>query len=77
MATLNFIMPGELKEGFCERDEKQHKNKHSWVPSGQTHTIVDGQIALECYCKHCNLREWTQTSRFEFEMLQDYWKELR
>ena len=77
MATLNFIMPQELKEGFCEREEKQHKNQHAWLPSGQTRAIVDDQIAIECYCKHCGTREWTQTSRFEFEMHQHYWKELR
>ena len=77
MATLNHIMPGDLGEVFCEREEKQHKNKHSWKPSGQTKASLDNQIALECYCKHCNLREWTQISRLEFEMLQDYWKELR
>jgi hypothetical protein len=77
MATLNFIMPQDLREGFCKREEKQPKNNHTWLPSGQTRAIVGGQIALECYCKHCKRREWTQTSRFEFEMLQDYWKELR
>ena len=59
MATLNHIMPGDLGEVFCEREEKQHKNKHSWKPSGQTKASLDNQIALECYCKHCNLREWT------------------
>ena len=36
MATLNFIMPHDLKEGFCNREEKQHKNRHSWVPTGQS-----------------------------------------
>jgi len=77
MATLNFIMPDDLKEEFCEREEKNNKVKHSWMPSGQSRAITDDQIALECYCKHCKLREWTQTSRFEFTMLQDYWKELR
>ena len=77
MATLNFIMPRDLKDGFCEREEKQHKVKHSWLPSGQTRAIVGDEIAIECYCKHCGMREWPQTSRFEFEMLQDYWKELR
>ena len=77
MATLNHIMPGDLGEVFCEREEKQHKNKHSWKPSGQTMASIDNQTALECYCKHCNLREWTQTSRLEFEMLQESWKELR
>jgi hypothetical protein len=77
MATLNFIMPDELKEGFCDREEKQPKNKHTWLPSGQTRAFVGDEIALECYCKHCNMREWTQTSRFEFKLLQDYWSELR
>ena len=77
MATLNFIMPDDLKEGFCEREEKQPKNKHTWLPSGQSRAIMDNQIALECYCKHCKMREWTHTSRLEFVMLQDYWKELR
>ena len=77
MATLNFIMPDNLKEGFCERKEKQNKVKHSWVPTGQTRAMFGDQIAIECYCKHWNKREWTQTSRFEFEMLQDFWKELR
>ena len=77
MATLNFIMPSDLKEGFCEREEKQNKVQHAWLPSGQTRAIMGDQIAIECYCKHCGQREWTQTSRFEFEMLQDYWKELR
>jgi hypothetical protein len=77
MATLNFIMPENLKEGFCDRVEKKNKVKHSWVPSGQTKTIFGDEIALECFCKHCEMREWTQTSRLEFEMLQDYWKELR
>ena len=77
MATLNFIMPRDLKDGFCEREEKQHKVKHSWLPSGQTRAIFGDQVSIECYCKHCWQREWTQTSRFEFEMLQDYWKELR
>ena len=77
MATLNFIMPRELQEGFCNREAKQNKVKHAWVPSGQTRAIFGDQIAIECYCKHCNKRELTQTSRFEFEMLQDYWEELR
>ena len=77
MATLNFIMPPDLKDGFCEREEKQHKVKHSWLPSGQTRAIVGDEIAIECYCKHCGMIDWTQTSRFEFQMLQDYWKELR
>ena len=40
MATLNFIMPDELKEGFCDREEKQPKNRHSWLPSGQTRAIM-------------------------------------
>ena len=31
MATLNFIMPDDLKEGFCKREEKQNKVKHTWV----------------------------------------------
>jgi hypothetical protein len=30
MATLNFIMPDDLKDGFCEREEKTNKVKHSW-----------------------------------------------
>jgi|TARA_Y100000004_G_scaffold158613_1_gene185004 hypothetical protein len=77
MATLNFIMPDNLKEGFCERREKQNKVKHSWVPTGQTKAMFGDQVAIECYCKHCNKREWTQTSRLEFTLLQDYWKELR
>lgn len=77
MATLNFIMPRDLKDGFCEREEKQHKVKHSWLPSGQTRAIVGDEIAIECYCKHCSIREWTQASRLEFEMLQDLWKELQ
>jgi len=77
MATMNFIMPENLREAFCTREEKAAKNKHSWLPSGQTRAIVGDQIALECYCKHCKLREWTQTSRFEFKMLQDCWEELR
>jgi hypothetical protein len=77
MATMNFIMPENLKEGFCERKEKHPKNPHTWLPSGQTRAGLGDQIALECYCKHCNMREWTQTSRLEFKMLQDYWKELR
>ena len=77
MATMNFIMPENLKEAFCPREEKSAKNKHTWLPSGQTRAIPGDQIALECYCKHCKLREWTQTSRFEFMMFQDYWKELR
>ena len=34
MATLNFIMPDDLKDGFCEREEKTNKVKHSWLPSG-------------------------------------------
>ncbi len=77
MATLNFIMPRDLKEGFCDREEKQQKNRHSWVPTGQSRTIFGDRIAVECVCKHCNMREWTETSRPEFQMLQDYWKELR
>jgi len=77
MATLNFIMPHEMKEGYCERQEKQHKHKHAWVPSGQSRAILGDRIALECICKHCNLREWTDVSRTEFKMLQGYWKELR
>ena len=32
MATLNFIMPRELQEGFCDREAKQNKVKHAWVP---------------------------------------------
>ena len=77
MATLNFMMPTELRDAFCTREEKQHKMKHTWLPTGRTRAIVGGQIALEGYCKHCKVREWTQTSRLEFEMLQDVWMELR
>ena len=78
MATLNFIMPDDLEGGLLRARRKAvNKNKHSWLPSGQTRAIIGDEIAIECYCKHCNMREWTQTSRFEFEMLQDYWKELR
>ena len=47
MATLNFIMPRDLKDGFCEREEKQHKVKHSWLPSGQTRAIFGDEIAIE------------------------------
>ena len=46
MATLNFIMPDNLKEGFCERKEKQNKVKHSWVPTGQTRAMFGDQIAI-------------------------------
>jgi hypothetical protein len=77
MATLNFIMPRDLKEGFCDREEKQHKNRHSWIPTGQSRAIYGDRIAIECVCKHCNTREWAETSRPEFQMLQNYWKELR
>jgi hypothetical protein len=76
MTTLNFIMPDNLREGFCNREEKQNKVHHTWLPSGQTKAIVDDQIAIECYCKHCKRREWAQTSRLGFKMLQDYWTEL-
>ena len=48
MATLNFIMPRELQEGFCNREAKQNKVKHAWVPSGQTRAIFGDQIAIEC-----------------------------
>jgi hypothetical protein len=47
------------------------------VPTGQSRAIFGDRIAIECVCKHCNMREWTETSRPEFQMLQDYWKELR
>jgi len=77
MATMNFIMPTGLKHGLCDRNEKDNKVKHSWQPSGQTRAIVGGRIAVECVCKHCKQREWTETSQLEFTMLQDYWKELR
>jgi hypothetical protein len=77
MATLNFIMPDSLREALCKREAKQNKITHAWIPSGQTRAVFGDQVAIECCCKHCNEREWTQTSRFEFEMLQDYWKELR
>jgi hypothetical protein len=77
MATLNFIMPAELKHSLCDRTEKENKVVHSWEPSGQTRAIVGDRIAVECICRHCNVREWTETSRPEFEMLQTYWKELR
>ena len=77
MATLNFIMPLDLRDGLCSREEKQNKVKHSWLPSGQTKVVAGDQVAFECVCKHCKMREWTQTSRFEVKMLQDYWKELR
>jgi hypothetical protein len=77
MATLNFIMPRELKDSFCERREKTNKVKHAWLPSGQTRAIIGGRVAIECVCKHCNRREWTETSQSEFAMLQDHWKELR
>ena len=36
MANLNYIMPQDLKDGFCDREEKQNKVKHNWLPSGQT-----------------------------------------
>ena len=72
MATLNFIMPRGLKDSFCQREEKQNKVKHAWLPSGQTRAIFGDQVAIECYCKHCGQREWTQTSRFEFESQTTY-----
>ena len=75
MATLNFIMPRDLKDGFCEREEKTNKVKHSWLPSGQTRAIFGDEVAVECYCKHCGMREWTQTSRFEF-VLDIFWNML-
>jgi len=77
MATLNYLMPENLKNGFCDREQKKAKNPHAWKPSGQSRAIATGQIALECYCKHCNLREWTQLSRPDFERLQESWKELQ
>ena len=77
MATLNFIMPPSLREGFCRREEKQNKVKHTWLPSGQTRAIFGNRVAIECYCKHCGLREWTQATLSEFQILQDNWKELR
>tara|TARA_R100000315_G_C5208764_1_gene123696 strand:+ start:18 stop:248 length:231 start_codon:yes stop_codon:yes gene_type:complete len=76
MATLNFIMPQELKEGFCKRKEKQNKNKHAWVPSGQSRALPGGQVAIECYCKHCGEREWGTVTRTEFAMISEYWTEL-
>ena len=60
MATLNFIMPRDLKEGFCEREEKQHKVKHTWLPFRVV--LLGDQVAIECYCKHCGMREWTRLS---------------
>jgi hypothetical protein len=76
MATLNFIMPQELKEGFCKREEKQNKNKHAWLPSGQTKALLDGHVAIECYCKHCGEREWGTVTQMEYITLTEQWREL-
>jgi hypothetical protein len=77
MATLNFIMPSSFGEGFCGRKEKENKTKHSWLPSGQTRATIGSRVAIECFCKHCNQREWTEVSRSQFETLQKQWSELR
>jgi hypothetical protein len=77
MATLNFIMPKALSEGFCDREAKQNKILHAWMPSGQTKAIAADQIAIECYCRHCKLREWSHTSRADFAKLQAAWSELQ
>tara|TARA_Y100001951_G_C11161289_1_gene194932 strand:+ start:378 stop:611 length:234 start_codon:yes stop_codon:yes gene_type:complete len=77
MATLNFIMPQNLRDGLCERKEKEHKMKHTWLPSGQSRADITGNISVECFCKHCDQREWANVSRLEFELLQDHWLELR
>tara|TARA_R100000808_G_C2122399_1_gene133408 strand:+ start:408 stop:638 length:231 start_codon:yes stop_codon:yes gene_type:complete len=76
MATLNFIMPPQLKEGFCKREEKQNKVKHSWLPSGQTTALPGGHVGIECYCKHCGDREWGTVSQIEYVMISEYWTEL-
>ena len=75
MANLNFIMPLEFKEQNCKRNDT-NKVRHVWLPTGQTRAIIDDNIAIECYCKHCNLRVWTTVARAEYAMLQDYWLEL-
>ena len=76
MATLNFIMPENLKEGFCARQPKQNKIKHSWLPSGRTRALPEGNVAVECYCKHCNEREWSTVTQTQFIMLTEQWREL-
>ncbi|MEK9695271.1 MAG: hypothetical protein VW270_05870 [Candidatus Poseidoniales archaeon] len=76
MATLNFIMPSELSEGFCEREEKQNKVKHTWLPSGQSRALPNGNVGIECYCKHCGQREWGTVTQVEYAMISEYWTEL-
>lgn len=76
MATLNFIMPPVLKDGFCEREEKQNKVKHTWLPTGQTMALLSRNVGIECYCKHCNVREWATVTQTEYVMISEYWTEL-
>ena len=72
MATLNFIMPAELKHSLCDRTEKENKVVHSWEPSGQTRAIVGDRIAVECICRHCNVREWTDAGEWMWDNRQHY-----
>ena len=76
MANLNYIMPQDLKDGFCDREEKQNKVKHNWLPSGQTRSLPHRHVGIECYCKHCGQREWGTVTQTEYVMISDYWTEL-
>ena len=76
MATLNFIMPPDLQSGFCEREEKQNKVNHTWLPSGQSRALPNSNVGIECYCKHCGRREWGTVTQVEYVMISEYWTEL-
>ena len=74
--TLNHIMPSDLARGLCKREDK-NKVPHRWLPSGQSRALHDNNVGVECYCKHCGLREWGTVTRHEFVVLTESWKELQ
>jgi len=75
MATLNFIMPPQIADALCEREDT-NKVPHRWLPTGQSKAMPHRHVGVECYCKHCGIREWGTVSDIEFVMISEYWTEL-
>jgi len=75
MSTLNSIIPPPYDTAECS-EGGTNKFPHRWLPTGQTTALLHGHVAIECYCKHCNDREWGTVSAIEFIMISEYWTEL-
>lgn len=71
MSNFNHFMPNTYNT-----DECLSADKHAWLPTAQTRRIAR-DIAVQVYCKHCRLREWSVMEESEFRLAQKQWEVLR